>query len=115
MVKKPSQKKRAKTFSRKTKFPIKSKIVHREPTPAAILKKVAAVSDSTNGLQREIKAMSKIFGDNQKVLVSMKRMIDTLTSTLENIQKQSFLSWRPELFDCRQKSLTLLLSLFVVH
>ena len=33
--------------------------------------------------------MSKIFGDNQKVLVSMKRMIDTLTSTLENIQKQS--------------------------
>ena len=33
--------------------------------------------------------MSKIFVDNQKVLVSMKGMIDTLTSTLENIQKQS--------------------------
>ena len=33
--------------------------------------------------------MSKIFGENQKVLVSMKGMIDTLTSTLENIQKQS--------------------------
>ena len=33
--------------------------------------------------------MSKIFGENQKVLVSMKNMIDTLTSTLEHIQKQS--------------------------
>ena len=89
MVKKPSKKKRTKTSSKKTKPPSKSKIVKREPTPAVILKKVAAVSDSTNGLQREIKAMSKIFGDNQKVLVSMKGMIDTLTSTLENIQKQS--------------------------
>jgi len=89
MVKKPSKKKRAKTSSKKTKPPSTSKIVKREPTPAVILKKVAAVSDSTNGLQREIKAMSKIFGDNQKVLVSMKGMIDTLTSTLENIQKQS--------------------------
>jgi chromosome segregation ATPase len=33
--------------------------------------------------------MSKIFGENQKVLVSLKGMIDTLTSTLEHIQKQS--------------------------
>jgi uncharacterized coiled-coil DUF342 family protein len=33
--------------------------------------------------------MSKIFGENQKILVSMKGMIDTLTSTLEHIQKQS--------------------------
>jgi DNA repair exonuclease SbcCD ATPase subunit len=33
--------------------------------------------------------MSKIFGENQKVLVSMKGMIDALTSTLEHIQKQS--------------------------
>ncbi len=89
MVKKPSKKERTKTSNQKTKPPNKSKIVKREPTPAAILKKVAAVSDSTNGLQKEIKAMSKIFGDNQKVLVSMKGMIDTLTSTLENIQKQS--------------------------
>jgi len=89
MVKKPSKTKRVKTSSHKIKPTSKPKIVKREPTPAAILKKVAAVSDSTNGLQREIKAMSKIFGDNQKVLVSMKGMIDTLTSTLENIQKQS--------------------------
>src|SRR3989338_7171862 len=64
-------------------------VVKREPTPAAILKKVASVSDSSKALQKEIKVMSKIFGDNQKVLVSMKDMIDALTSTLENIQKQS--------------------------
>jgi DNA repair exonuclease SbcCD ATPase subunit len=33
--------------------------------------------------------MSKIFGENQKVLISMKGMIDTLASTLEHMQKQS--------------------------
>ncbi len=87
MATRPSKKKRAKTSRNKTTT--KSKIVKREPTPAVILKKVATVSDSTKALQKEIKVMSKIFGDNQKVLVSMKGMIDTLTSTLENIQKQS--------------------------
>ncbi len=76
--------KKADKVSDKTKKGIK-----REPTPTAILKKVAAVTDSSKALQKEIKAMSKIFGDNQKVLVSMKGMIDTLTVTLENIQKQS--------------------------
>lgn len=65
------------------------KTVKHEPSPTALLKKVASVSDSTKALQKEIKVMSKIFGDNQKVLVSMKGMIDTLTSTLENIQRQS--------------------------
>ena len=54
-----------------------------------LLKKVASVSDSNKALQKEIKVMSKIFGENQKVLVSMKGMIDALTSTLEHIQKQS--------------------------
>ena len=79
----------SKTTKKKTKTPSKAKPVKKEPTPAAVLKKVAAVSDSTKALQKEIKTMSKIFGENQKVLVSMKGMIDTLTSTLENIQKQS--------------------------
>lgn len=65
------------------------KVSKREPTPAAILKKVATVSDSSKALQKEIKSMSKIFVDNQKVLISMKGMIDALTTTLENIQKQS--------------------------
>ncbi len=68
---------------------VAKKTVKREPTPAAILKKVASVTDSSKALQKEIKVMSKIFGDNQKVLVSMKGMIDTLAQTLENIQKQS--------------------------
>ena len=88
MVQKPS-KKIKKSSNQKAKTPNKSKVAKREPTPAAILKKVATISDSTKALQKEIKAMSKIFGDNQKVLVSMKGMIDILTSTLENIQKQS--------------------------
>ena len=61
---------------------VPKKTVKREPTPAAVLKKVASVTDSSKALQKEIKAMSKIFGDNQKVLVSMKGMIDTLTQTL---------------------------------
>lgn len=58
-------------------------------SPSVLLKKVASVSDSNKTLQKEIRSMSKIFTENQKVLISMKGMIDTLTSTLENIQKQS--------------------------
>ena len=77
-----------KTAKEKTEKPVK-KVAKREPTPAAVLKKVALVSDSNKALQKEIKVMSKIFGENQKVLVSMKGMIDTLASTLEHIQKQS--------------------------
>jgi len=67
----------------------KPKQVKKEPSPSVLLKKVASVSDSNKALQKEIKVMSKIFGENQKVLVSMKGMIDALTSTLEYIQKQS--------------------------
>ena len=54
-----------------------------------LAKKVAAVSDSTKSLSKEIKSMTKVFSDNQKVLLSMKGMIDTLIDTLEKIQKQS--------------------------
>ena len=54
-----------------------------------LAKKVAAVSDSTKILSKDIKSMSKVFTDNQKVLLSMKGMIDTLINTLEQIQKQS--------------------------
>ena len=77
-----------KTSKKKSKKPTK-KITKREPSPTILLKKVASVSDSNKDLQKEIKGMSKIFGENQKILVSMKGMIDTLTSTLEHIQKQS--------------------------
>ena len=72
-----------------TKSKVVKKVSKKEPNPAAILKKVSSVTDSNKILQKEIKVMSKIFGENQKVLVSMKGMIDTLTSTLEHIQKQS--------------------------
>lgn len=77
-----------KITKKKTTNQIKKKI-KREPSTSTLLKKVALVSDSNKALQKEIKIMSKIFGENQKVLVSMKGMIDTLTSTLEQIQKQS--------------------------
>ncbi len=72
--------------TRKKKTIAKTK---KEPNPSVLLKKVASVSDSNKALQKEIKVMSKIFGENQKVLVSMKGMIDTLATTLEHIQKQS--------------------------
>lgn len=81
---------------KKTTKPVKKvvkKVVKKnpkkEPSPSVLLKKVATVSDSNKALQKEIKVMSKIFGENQKVLLSMKGMIDTLSSTLEYIQKQS--------------------------
>ena len=80
-----------KTTRKKTSAQSKKvvKKITKEPTPSALLKKVASVSDSNKALQKEIKIMSKIFVENQKVLLSMKGMIDTLTSTLEHIQKQS--------------------------
>ena len=54
-----------------------------------ILKQVSNASDSTKELSKEIKSMSKIFTENQKVLISMKTMIDALSTTLNQIQKQS--------------------------
>ncbi|RDJ31526.1 MAG: chemotaxis protein [Crenarchaeota archaeon] len=65
------------------------KTTKKEPTQAALLKKVATVSDTTKTLSKEIKSMTKIFADNQKVLISMKGMIDTLTTAIEHMQKQS--------------------------
>jgi chromosome segregation ATPase len=74
-----SAKKSAKTAEKSTS--------KRDATNLA--KKVGAVSESTKSLSREIKSMTKVFSDNQKVLLSMKGMIDTLIDTLEQIQKQS--------------------------
>ena len=61
----------------------------KEPSATSILKKVGSVSDTNKALQKEIKSMTKIFSENQKVLISMKGMIDSLTGVLEYIQKQS--------------------------
>lgn len=78
-----------KTTKSRSKSTTKKKTTKKEPTPAALLKKVAGVSDSTKTLSKEIKAMTKIFSENQKVLVSMKSMIDSVSLALEQIQKQS--------------------------
>jgi len=83
MARKTVKKKTAKIASQARK------ITKREPSSSVLLKNVASFSNSNKALQKEIKVMSKIFGENQKVLVSMKGMIDTLTTTLEHIQKQS--------------------------
>ena len=83
----------AKKTKKKTVKAKTTKTAKKEPTPAAVLKKVAIVSDSTKTLSKEIKAMTKIFSENQKVLVTMKNMIDSLTSALEHIQKQSKQIW----------------------
>jgi len=56
---------------------------------STLVKKISTVSDSTKTLSKEIKSMTKIFTENHKVLLSMKEMIDTLTTALEQIQKQS--------------------------
>ena len=78
-----------KTTKASTKKLTVKKSAKKEPTPASLLKKVASVSDSTKMLSKEIKLMTKIFTENQKILISMKTMIDALTLATEQIQKQS--------------------------
>ena len=75
--------KKSKKIKKITKKTIKA------PTNIALLKKVATVSDSTKTLSKEIKSMTRIFAENQKVLVAMKNMMDSLATTMEQIQKQS--------------------------
>ncbi|OLD29736.1 MAG: hypothetical protein AUI62_02305 [Thaumarchaeota archaeon 13_1_40CM_2_39_7] len=54
-----------------------------------ILKKMSSISDATKALASEVKAMSKIFVENQKILISLKSMVDAVNSSLEQIQKNS--------------------------
>ena len=83
-------KKVAKSSTKKTtKKKTTKSTTKKQPTNTALLKKVAGVSDSTKTLSMEIKAMSKIFAENQKVLISIKDMIDTVSSAIEQSQKQS--------------------------
>lgn len=60
----------------------------RDPV-ADSLKKVSAISDATKVLASEVKTMSKIFAENQKILVSLKNMIEGVNSSLDHIQKSS--------------------------
>ena len=61
----------------------------KEPSPLQLFNKVTAVSESTKTISNEIKNMTKIFKENQKILVAMNDMIDTLSSSIIQIQKQS--------------------------
>lgn len=67
----------------------KSKTVKKTPTPASLIKKVETISTSAKTLSKELKAMTKIFAENQKVLIAIKDMIDTVATSIEHVQKQS--------------------------
>ena len=65
---------------------IKSK---KDPSTSQLFGKVSAVSESTKLISKEIKNMTKIFKENQKILVAMNDMIGTLGSSMVQLQKQS--------------------------
>ena len=62
---------------------------NREPNTSQLFNKVNTVSESTKALSREIKGMAKIFKDNQKVLVSMSDMMQSLNLAMSQMQKQA--------------------------
>ena len=50
---------------------------------------MSSISDATKVLANEVKSMSKIFAENQKILISLKNMIDAVGSALEQIQRNA--------------------------
>lgn len=73
----------------KAKSSLKTKTVKKTITSASLVKKVETVSTSAKTLSKELKAMTKIFAENQKILIAIKDMIDTLVTSVEQVQKQS--------------------------
>ncbi|MDE1769986.1 MAG: chemotaxis protein [Thaumarchaeota archaeon] len=71
----------------------KSKKVESRPKPKDsthdAVKKMASISEATKTLASEVKTMSKIFVENQKILISLKDMISSVNSSLDQIQKNS--------------------------
>ncbi|HEX5458112.1 MAG TPA: chemotaxis protein [Candidatus Nitrosotalea sp.] len=71
----------------------KSKRTESKPkskdSPHDVVKKMSSISDATKTLATEVKTMSKIFAENQKILISLKDMISTVNSSLDQIQKNS--------------------------
>ena len=61
----------------------------RDPSPAKLFNKVNAVSESTKVLSKEIKGMAKIFKENQKILVSMSDMMESLNMAMSQMQKHA--------------------------
>lgn len=57
--------------------------------PESILKRVDAVAESARILAEEVKGMSRIFAENQEVLVSMKAMIDGLAEAVESMHESA--------------------------
>ena len=72
------------TKSKKVESRPKSKDSTRD-----VIKKMGSISDATKTLASEVKTMSKIFVENQKILISLKDMISTVNSSLDQIQKNS--------------------------
>ncbi|MDE1829911.1 MAG: chemotaxis protein [Thaumarchaeota archaeon] len=68
--------------------PRESKKTPKDPVADA-LKKMNSISEATKVLASEVKTMSKIFIENQKILISLKSMIDGVNSSLDQIQKSS--------------------------
>ena len=60
----------------------------RDPS-TDVLKKMNSISDATKILANEVKSMSKIFAENQKILISLKNMIDAVGLALEQIQRNA--------------------------
>lgn len=54
-----------------------------------VLKKMSSISDTTKILANEVKSMSKIFAENQKILISLKNMIDAVGTALDQIQRNA--------------------------
>ncbi len=74
------EKKRVKKQPNKTK---------RDPNPTQLFNKVNSVSESTKALSKEIKGMARIFKENQKILVSMSSMMESLNLAMAQMQKQA--------------------------
>ena len=90
--KRVTPKKTAKVQAKKTvikKAVRKTSSTSSSASIAALSKKVSTVSTDTKSLSQNLKVIVKIFGDNQKILVSMKVMINDLVGALDLIQKQS--------------------------
>ena len=61
----------------------------KDPTPAQLFNKVTSISESTKALSKEIKGMTKIFKENQRILIAMSDMMESLNTTMGQVQKQS--------------------------
>tara|TARA_Y100000590_G_scaffold138018_1_gene158000 strand:- start:1493 stop:2704 length:1212 start_codon:yes stop_codon:yes gene_type:complete len=61
----------------------------KDPTQTQLFNKVNAVSESTKILSKELKGITKIFKENQRILVSMSDMMESLNSAMSQMQKQA--------------------------